>query len=137
MRSRVRYREDVYICKRGASVPYLDDNGYPTGESIVTYGEIVKYSLLVALVDSDAEITLYGAEAKDMRKISESIEVIDDTDIGYLDLVWIGKVPAAYVEGITPTVPPTPLDNNYIVSEKPIITPRQITIILKSVIDNA
>lgn len=137
MRSRVRYREDVYICKRGASVPYLDDNGYPTGESIVTYGEIVKYSLLVALVDSDAEITLYGAEAKDMRKISESIEVIDDTDIGYLDLVWIGKVPAAYVEGITPTVPPTPLDNNYIVSEKPRITPRQITIILKSVIDNA
>jgi len=137
MRSRVRYREDVYICKRGASVPYLDDNGYPTGESIVTYGEIVKYSLLVALVDSDAEITLYGAEAKDMRKISESIEVIDDTDIGYLDLVWISKVPAAYVEGITPTVPPTPLDNNYIVSEKPRITPRQITIILKSVIDNA
>jgi len=137
MRSRVRYREDVYICKRDASVPYLDDNGYPTGESIVTYGEIVKYSLLVALVDSDAEITLYGAEAKDMRKISESIEVIDDTDIGYLDLVWIGKVPAAYVEGITPTVPPTPLDNNYIVSEKPRITPRQITIILKSVIDNA
>lgn len=137
MRSRVRYREDVYICKRGASVPYLDDNGYPTGESIVTYGEIVKYSLLVALVDSDAEITLYGAEAKDMRKISESIEVIDDTDIGYLDLVWIGKVPTAYVEGITPTVPPTPLDNNYIVSEKPRITPRQITIILKSVIDNA
>lgn len=137
MRSRVRYREDVYICKRGASVPYLDDNGYPTGESIVTYGEIVKYSLLVALVDSDAEITLYGAEAKDMRKISESIEVIDDTDIGYLDLVWVGKVPAAYVEGITPTVPPTPLDNNYIVSEKPRITPRQITIILKSVIDNA
>ena len=137
MRSRVRYREDVYICKRGASVPYLDDNGYPTGESIVTYGEIVKYSLLVALVDSDAEITLYGAEAKDMRKISESIAVIDDTDIGYLDLVWIGKVPAAYVEGITPTVPPTPLDNNYIVSEKPRITPRQITIILKSVIDNA
>ena len=137
MRSRVRYREDVYICKRGASVPYLDDNGYPTGESIVTYGEIVKYSLLVALVDSDAEITLYGAEAKDMRKISESIEVIDDTDIGYLDLVWIGKVPAAYVEGITPTVPPTPLDNNFIVSEKPEITPRQITIILKSVIDNA
>lgn len=137
MRSRVRYREDVYICKRCASVPYLDDNGYPTGESIVTYGEIVKYSLLVALVDSDAEITLYGAEAKDMRKISESIEVIDDTDIGYLDLVWIGKVPAAYVEGITPTVPPTPLDNNYIVSEKPRITPRQITIILKSVIDNA
>lgn len=137
MRSRVRYREDVYICKRGASVPYLDDNGYPTGESIVTYGEIVKYSLLVALVDSDAEITLYGAEAKDMRKISESIEVIDDTDIGYLDLVWIGKVPAAYVKGITPTVPPTPLDNNYIVSEKPRITPRQITITLKSVIDNA
>ena len=137
MRSRVRYREDVYICKRGASVPYLDDNGYPTGESIVTYGEIVKYSLLVALVDSDAEITLYGAEAKDMRKISESIEVIDASDIGYLDLVWIGKVPAAYVEGITPTVPPTPLDNNYIVSEKPRITPRQITITLKSVIDNA
>lgn len=137
MRTRVRYREDVYICKRGSSVPYLDDNGYPTGESIVTYGEIVKYSLLVALVDSDAEITLYGAEAKDMRKISESIEVIDDTDIGYLDLVWVGKVPAAYVEGITPTVPPTPLDNNYIVSEKPRITPRQITIILKSVIDNA
>ena len=92
MRSRVRYREDVYICKRGASVPYLDDNGYPTGESIVTYGEIIKYSLLVALVDSDAEITLYGAEAKDMRKISESIEVIDASDIGYLDLVWIGVV---------------------------------------------
>lgn len=137
MRSRVRYREDVYICKRGASVPYLDDNGYPTGESIVTYGEIVKYSLLVALVDSDAEITLYGAEAKDMRKISESIEVIDDTDIGYLDLVWIGKVPTDYVDGITPTTPPTPLDNNYIVSEKPIVTPRQITITLKSVIDNA
>ena len=136
MRSRVRYREDVYICKRGASVPYLDDNGYPTGESIVTYGEIVKYSLLVALVDSDAEITLYGAEAKDMRKISESIEVIDDTDIGYLDLVWIGKVPAAYVEGITPTVPPTPLDNNFIVSEKPEITPRQIVIMLKSVVEN-
>ena len=136
MRSRVRYREDVYICKRGASVPYLDDNGYPTGESIVTYGEIVKYSLLVALVDSDAEITLYGAEAKDMRKISESIEVIDDTDIGYLDLVWVGKVPAAYVEGITPTVPPTPLDNNFIVSEKPEITPRQIVIMLKSVVEN-
>ena len=136
MRSRVRYREDVYICKRGASVPYLDDNGYPTGESIVTYGEIVKYSLLVALVDSDAEITLYGAEAKDMRKISESIEVIDDTDIGYLDLVWIGKVPAAYVEGITPTVPPTALDNNYVVSEKPEITPRQIVIMLKSVVEN-
>lgn len=137
MRSRVRYREDVYICKRGASVPYLDDNGYPTGESIVTYGEIVKYSLLVALVDSDAEITLYGAEAKDMRKISESIEVIDASDIGYLDLVWIGKVPTDYVDGITPTTPPTPLDNNYIVSEKPIVTPRQITITLKSVIDNA
>ena len=137
MRSRVRYREDVYICKRGASVPYLDDNGYPTGESIVTYGEIVKYSLLVALVDSDAEITLYGAEAKDMRKISESIEVIDDTDIGYLDLVWIGVVPEHYGGAIPTTSPPTPLDNNYIVSEKPIVTPRQITITLKSVIDNA
>lgn len=136
MRTIVRYRQDVYVSKRGASVPYLDDNGYPTGESVVTYGEIKKYSLRVSLVNSYADIQIYGADAKELRKIVESVDVIDASDIGYLDLVWVGKVPEHYGEAIPTTTPPTPLDNNYVVSEKPEITPRQIVIMLKSVVAN-
>ena len=136
MRTIVRDKEDVYISKRGESVPYLDDNGYPTGESVVTYGEIKKYSLRVSLVNSYADIQLYGADAKELRKIIESTDVIDASDIGYLDLVWIKKVPEHYGEAMPVTTPPSVLDNNFIVTEKPEITPRQIVVMLKSVVAN-
>ena len=136
MRTIVRDRQDVYICRKTTSVPYLDDNGYPTGESIPTYGIITKYSLRVSLVNSYADIQLYGADAKELRKIVESVDVISADDISYLDLVWVGKVPEYYGQAIPTTIPPTALDNNYVVSEKPEITPRQIVVMLKSVVAN-
>lgn len=136
MRTIVRDRQDVYVSKRGGFVPYLDDNGYPTGESIPTYGIIKKYSLRVALVKSQAEIQLYGADAREMRKIVDSTDVIGIDDISHLDLVWIGKVPEHYGEAIPTSTPPVALDNNYVVSEKPYATPRQIVIMLKSVVEN-
>jgi hypothetical protein len=136
MRTIVRDKEDVYISKRGASTPYLDDNGYPTGESVITYGEIKKYSLRVSLLKSYADIQVYGADAKELRKIVESTDILKASDIGYLDLVWVGKVPEYYGETIPVNTPPSALDNNFIVTEKPEITPRQIVVMIKSVVAN-
>jgi hypothetical protein len=143
MRTVARDREDVYIAQRLPSVPEIDENGYETGTMLPQFDVSVKYRLRVQPISEDADIQLYGAQSVSMRKIIESPLSIGVSDISYLDPVWIGTIPSTYgdalpsspVEG-EPSVIPLPLDNNYYVSVQPIQTPRQIVIMLKSVIEN-
>ena len=83
----------VYIAQRLPSVAEVGDDGYETGTMLPQYDTPVLYNLRVQNLTENAEIQLWGAQAFDIKKITESINVIGLADVSYLDSVWVGCVP--------------------------------------------
>jgi len=86
-------KQAVYIAQRLPSVAEVGDDGYETGTMLPQYDTPVLYNLRVQNLTEDAEIQLWGADARSMKKITESVNVIGLADVSYLDSVWVGCVP--------------------------------------------
>lgn len=94
MRTMERDKEPVYIAQRLPSVAEVGDDGYETGTMLLQYDTPVLYNLRVQPLTETAEMQLWGADARSMKKIVESVNVVSLADVSFLDSVWVGCVPA-------------------------------------------
>jgi len=98
MRVRERDKQSVYIAQRLPSVAEVGDDGYETGNMLLQYDTPVLYNLRVQNLTEDADIQLWGADARSMKKITESVNVIGLADVSFLDAVWVGCTPTEFYD---------------------------------------
>ena len=108
MRRMVRNKQTVYMSTFKSKAAMKDSLGNETGEYQITYNAPVKKSWNVSLVESDAEVAMFGIDSKNTIRIVADPMTLDESSI-----LWYGKTPA------TPFVATAPGHNYIIVGVRP------------------
>ena len=103
MRRLVKNKQTVYISTYKSKAAMEDSNGDETGEYQISYNTPVKKSWNVNFVDSDAEVEMFGIEAKNTIRIVADPMTLDESSI-----LWYGKTPASTFVATTP-------NHNYVI----------------------
>jgi hypothetical protein len=98
MRTLNRNKQPIYYATFVSKTEATDEYGNPTGQFIVTYSAPIKTAWNARGVDSDADVQMFGIQAKDaIRVVAEKPLPIDEASI-----IWFGIVPPV---PYTPTQP--------------------------------
>lgn len=101
MRTLNRNKQPIYYATFVSKTEATDEYGNPTGQFIVTYSAPIKTAWNARGVDSDADVQMFGIQAKDaIRVVAEKPLPIDAASI-----IWFG------IEPPTPYVPTQPKHN--------------------------
>lgn len=105
MRRLKKNKQSLYYSTYKGKAAVKDDYDNETGEYVLTYNSPVLTSWNVSYVDSDAEVEMFGIEAKDV------IRVVADKDfpLNEASILWFGITPH------TPFAEAAP-DHNYVIA---------------------